>query len=139
MRLSGKPEDAAFGRMGRRSRVEQVQAVVDGGFGARRNGLSAAAERKRERALLAKVLVEQAELTLREATGTMGLTGAAASIQLRRSQQALPQDTHLTRPGSKIESHLVNLLLILLQNFRPGPSSENQRRLSPFSSTHDFR
>ena len=49
--------------------------------------------------MLAKVLVEQVEqagLTQREAAGTMGLrTGAAVSIQLRRLQQALPQDTHL--------------------------------------------
>ena len=49
-----------------------------------------------ERAVPARVLVEQAGLTQREAAGTMGLrTGAAVSIQLRRLQYS--RRCHKTR------------------------------------------
>ena len=36
--------------------------------------------------------------------------GAAVSIQLRRLQEALPQDGYLKQQVSEIESHLVNLI-----------------------------
>jgi hypothetical protein len=54
---------------------------------------------------------EQAGLTQREAAGVIGLkAGAAVSIQLRRLQQARPQEADLARQVSLIESQLNNLL-----------------------------
>jgi len=107
VRQSAKPEDAAFRRPGRRATVEQVQAVVTEVLGQDARAFQRQRKGGWEQAVLAKVLVEQAGLTQREAAGAMGLTtGAAVSIQLRRLQQALPQDAQLRRQVSKIESHL---------------------------------
>ena len=111
VKRSGKPEDVAFRRPGRHATVEQVRAMVERVLGQEARAFQRQRKGGWERALLAKALVEQAGLTQREAAELMGLrTGAAVSIQLRRLQEAVPQDAPLRRQVREIESRLVNLL-----------------------------
>jgi REP element-mobilizing transposase RayT len=106
VKSSGKPEDVAFRRPGRRATVEQVRAVVERVVGQEAKAFQRQRKLGWERALLAKALVEQAGLTQREAAEVMGLkTGAAVSIQLRRLREAVPQDAPLRR-----QVRAVNLL-----------------------------
>jgi len=52
--------------------------------------------------VLAKALVEHAGMTQREPAGVMGLkTGAAVSIQLRRLQEALPEEAPLESKSAR--------------------------------------
>jgi len=111
VKQSGRREDAAFRRPGRRTEVGQVQAAVTEVLGQEARAFERQRKGGWERALLAKALVEQAGMTQREAAGVMGLkTGAAVSIQLRRLQEALPEDPTLRRQVREIESHLTDLL-----------------------------
>jgi hypothetical protein len=111
VRECGKPEDAAFRRPGRRATVAQVQAAVAGVVGQQVRAFERQRKGGWERALLAKALVEQAGMTQREAAGVMGLkTGAAVCIQLRRLQEALPEEPTLRRQVREIESEVVNLI-----------------------------
>jgi hypothetical protein len=111
VKRSGKPEDVAFRRPGRRATIEQVRAVVGRVLGQEARAFQRQRKGGWERALLAKGLVEQAGLTQREAAEVVGLkTGAAVSIQLRRLREAVPQDAPLKRQVNEIESRLLNLL-----------------------------
>jgi REP-associated tyrosine transposase len=111
VKQSGRREDAAFRRPGRRAEVGRVQGVVAEVLGQEVRAFERQRKGGWERALLAKALVEQAGMTQREAAGVMGLkTGAAVSIQLRRLQEALPKDATLRRQVREIQAHLTNLL-----------------------------
>lgn len=112
VKQSGKREDVAFRRPGRRATAAQVGRVVAEVLGHERRVFQGQRRGRWERALLAKALVEQAGMTQREAAAVMGLkTGAAVCIQLRRLQQALPEDAQLRRQVREIESH-INLVLV---------------------------